>query len=65
MSRIDVVAPDGLFEQFIDEGLGDDTRATIGRMSDRLRRPPRTPEGIIDGLEHIGLTKTTAKLRNL
>jgi predicted nucleic acid-binding protein len=64
MSRIDVVTPDRFFEQLIDEGLGDDIRATIGRMSDRLRRPPRTPEGIIDGLEHIGLTKTTARLRN-
>ena len=64
MSRIDVVTPDGFFEQLIDEGLGDDIRATIGRMSARLRRPPRTPEDIIDGLEHIGLTKTTAKLRN-
>lgn len=65
MSRIDVVTPDGFFEQLIDEGLGDDVRATIGRMSDRLKRPPRTPANIIDGLEHIGLTRTTAKLRDV
>lgn len=64
MTRIHVVNPDEFFEQLIDEGLGDDIRATIARMSARLKRPPRTPDEIIDGLEHIGLTKSTARLRD-
>lgn len=65
MTRIHAVAPDGFFEQLIDEGLGDDIRATIARMSARLRRPARTPGEIVDGLKHIGLTGTTAKLQGL
>lgn len=51
MSRTDVVTPDGFFEQLVGEGLGDDIRATIGRISDRLKPPPRTPADLIDGLD--------------
>lgn len=64
LTCVSILGPDDFFVQLINDGLGTDVAATIRRMSARLKRPPRTPTEIIDGLEHIGLIETAALLRN-
>lgn len=65
LHAVDVVRPDDFFEQLVVDGLGTDLTATIRRMSSRLARPHRAPPEILAGLEHIGLTKTVGRLRQV
>ena len=60
----EIVTPDEFFTRLLLSGFEDDLVETVQRISFRLKNPPRSPPEILDGLEHIGLTKTVAHLRN-
>lgn len=59
-----IVTPDEFYARLLHAGLEDDVLETVHRISMKLRNPPRSPSEILDGLEHIGLTKTVTHLRN-
>ena len=62
--RPEIVTPDEFFARLLLGGFEDDVLGTVQRISSKLKSPPRSPSEIIDGLEHIGLSKTVAHLRN-
>jgi hypothetical protein len=58
------VTPDEFYARLLHAGFEDDVLETVHRISTKLKNPPRSPSEILDGLEHIGLSKTVAHLRN-
>ena len=64
VARPEIVTPDEFFARLLLGGFEDDVLGTVQRISSKLKSPPRSPSEIIDGLEHIGLSKTVAHLRN-
>ena len=59
-----IVTPDEFYARLLHAGFEDDVLETVHRISTKLKNPPRSPSEILDGLEHIGLSKTVAHLRN-
>jgi predicted nucleic acid-binding protein len=59
-----ILTPEQLFREFISDGLGQDLAQTVLRISEKLRRPPRSPQQILDGLEACGLIETAGSLRS-
>ena len=58
------VTPDEFYARLLHAGFEDDVLETVHRISIELNNPPRSPSELLDGLEHIGPTKTVAHLRN-
>ena len=59
-----IVTPDEFFAQLLRDGFEDDVFGVVQRISMKLKNPSRSPSEILDGLEHIGLSKTVNHLRN-
>jgi predicted nucleic acid-binding protein len=59
-----IVTPDEFFAQLLHAGFEENVYGVVQRISTKLKSPPRTPSEILDGLEHIGLSKTVTHLRN-
>ena len=49
---------------FLTDTFEDDVLGVVQRISTKLNNPPRTPSEILDGLEHIGMSKTVTHLRD-
>lgn len=58
------MTPDEFFAQLLAAGFEDDVLGIVQRMSTKLNNLPRTPSEILDGLEHIGLSKAVTHLRD-
>lgn len=58
------MTPDQFFARLLGAGFEDDVLETVHRISLKLKNPRRSPSEILDGLEHVGLSKTVAHLRN-
>ena len=59
-----IVTPDEFFAQLLHAGFEDDVLGVVQRISMKLKNPPRSPSEILDGLEHIGMSKTVTHLRD-
>ena len=59
-----IVTPDEFFAQLLAAGFEDDVLGVVQRISTKLKKPPRTPSEILDGLELIGMSETASQLRN-
>lgn len=57
-----VIDPDTYLCEVADE-LADDVDATVIRLSGEKRRPPKTPDDLLDDLAHAGVPRFAAKLR--